>query len=135
MTFHIETVQDPAALIRKIKEAGMRVGIAVKPGTPVESVFPYLDNDEVDMILIMTVEPGFGGQSFMPEMMTKVTALRAKKPSLNIQVDGGLNEKTIKAAAEAGANVIVAGSGIFKAESPAEAIAILRNAVNNEQHK
>ena len=84
LTFHVEAVQDPAELIRKIRETGMKVGLAVKPGTPVESVFPFLD--DVDMILIMTVEPGFGGQSFMPDMMPKVKALRTKKPALNIQV-------------------------------------------------
>jgi len=132
-TFHIEAVEDAADMIRKVKEAGMKVGIAVKPGTPVDTVFPFLD--DVDMILIMTVEPGFGGQSFMPDQMAKVKILRERKPTLNIEVDGGLNEHTIQQAAEAGANVIVAGSGIFKAENPAEAIAVLRNAVDSHQNK
>lgn len=81
------------------------------------------------MVLIMTVEPGFGGQKFMPEMMPKVKALRDKYPELAIEVDGGLSEKTVGSAAEAGANVIVAGSAVFGAKDPADVIAKLRAAV------
>jgi len=85
------------------------------------------------MVLIMTVEPGFGGQSFMAEMMPKVEALRKKYPDLQIEVDGGLSEKTIDQAAEAGANVIVAGSAVFGAKDPAEVIKKLREAVDNRR--
>lgn len=85
------------------------------------------------MALIMTVEPGFGGQKFMPEMMPKVEALRKRYPELNIEVDGGLAENTIDTAAEAGANVIVAGSAVFGAKDPSEVIAKLREAVEKRR--
>jgi len=87
----------------------------------------------MQMVLIMTVEPGFGGQSFMAEMMPKVEALRKKYPDLQIEVDGGLSEKTIDQAAEAGANVIVAGSAVFGAKDPAEVIKKLREAVDKRR--
>ena len=90
----------------------MKVGIALKPGTAVDAVAPFVAL--VDMVLEMTVEPGFGGQSFMPNMMPKVLTLRTQHPDLDIQVDGGLGPSTIDAAAAAGANVIVAGSAVFK---------------------
>lgn len=83
-TFHVEATQDPKALIAQIKAAGMKVGVAVRPGTPVEAVLPFVD--EVDMVLVMTVEPGFGGQKFMADMMPKVEFLRKKFPALNIEV-------------------------------------------------
>lgn len=85
------------------------------------------------MVLIMTVEPGFGGQKFMPEMMPKVEALRKRYPELNIEVDGGLSDKTIDVAADAGANVIVAGSAVFGAKDPSEIIAKLREAVDKRR--
>jgi ribulose-phosphate 3-epimerase len=110
-TFHIEATSNAPSLIKSIKEAGMKVGISIKPNTPVDSIIPYLD--DVYTILVMTVEPGFGGQAFMPEMMVKVEKLRSLKPNLNIEVDGGLNSETIDIAAKAGANVIVSGSGVF----------------------
>lgn len=140
LCFHIEAVvgepvvingqKDPDVMevIEEIKEAGMYVGIALKPATPAEAVLPYLE--DIDMVLVMTVEPGFGGQSFMPTMMAKVKALRAASPKLNIQVDGGLAPKTILQAAEAGANVIVAGSAVFGAPSPADVMVELREAVD-----
>ena len=125
--FHIEATKDAGALIDKIHEHKMRAAISVKPKTPVDSVFPYLD--KVDMILIMTVEPGFGGQSFMPDMMPKVTTLRKKCPNLDIQVDGGLSPKTIETAAAAGANCIVAGSAVFGAKDIPLVIKQLREPV------
>ena len=88
------------ALLARISAAGMKAGLALKPGTLVDAVFPFLD--AVHMVLIMTVEPGFGGQEFMPAMMQKVATLRAMRPRLNIQVDGGLGPKNIAQAAEAG---------------------------------
>ena len=90
----------------------MKVGLALKPGTGVDSVAPYVAL--VDMVLVMTVEPGFGGQSFMPNMMPKVLNLRTQHENLDIQVDGGLSPSTVHAAAAAGANLIVAGSAVFK---------------------
>jgi ribulose-phosphate 3-epimerase len=113
-TFHIESDMPEGgvtALIKKVRDAGMKVGIVIKPKTPVEELYPYVD--DVDLVLIMTVEPGFSGQSFMPDMMPKVRALRSKFPNLNIQVDGGLSPETAPEAVEAGANAIVAASAIF----------------------
>ncbi|KAJ3217119.1 hypothetical protein HDU67_008496 [Dinochytrium kinnereticum] len=126
-TFHIEVAKDPLDLIAKIHAAGMKAGIAVKPGTPIESVFNVADKS--DMVLVMTVEPGFGGQSFMENCMPKVAALRARFPDLDIEVDGGLGPDTIDKAATAGANVIVAGTSIFKSPSPKDTIALLRSSV------
>eukprot|EP01089_Gocevia_fonbrunei_P000959 TRINITY_DN1091_c0_g1_i1.p1 TRINITY_DN1091_c0_g1~~TRINITY_DN1091_c0_g1_i1.p1 ORF type:complete len:221 (+),score=66.71 TRINITY_DN1091_c0_g1_i1:346-1008(+) len=132
-TFHIEATSDPSGLIKKIHDNKMKAGIAIKPKTELEKVLPYVE--EADMILVMTVEPGFGGQEFMQDMMEKVTTLRSKYPNLNIEVDGGINEKTIDVAAKAGANVIVSGSGIFKAKDMTATVAALRKAVNDQQRK
>lgn len=126
-TFHYEATKDPVALVELIKKHGMKAACAIKPGTSVDVLYPLAD--KLDMALVMTVEPGFGGQKFMPEMMPKVEALRAKFPHLNIQVDGGLGKETIPAAAEAGANVIVAGTSVFKAQDPKEMISLLRSKV------
>jgi len=119
-TFHIEATKDALGLCRKIREAGMKVGIGLKPGTPVEAVVNYVDH--VDMILIMTVEPGFGGQSFMENMMPKVKELREKYPELDIEVDGGVGPKNVKICAEAGANMIVSGTAVVCSDDPAQAI-------------
>ncbi|CAH2350328.1 ribulose-phosphate 3-epimerase [[Candida] railenensis] len=126
-TFHYESTKDPVALVKLIKEHGMKAACAVKPGTSVDVLYPLAEH--LDMALVMTVEPGFGGQKFMPEMMPKVEALRAKFPELNIQVDGGLGKDTIPAAAAAGANVIVAGTAVFNAVDPKEMIELLRSRV------
>lgn len=115
------------ALAKRIRELGIRAGVAVKPKTPVESVLPLLEH--FDMVLIMTVEPGFGGQKFMADMMDKVRAVRAAAPTMDVQVDGGLSPATVDVAAEAGANVIVAGTAVFGAEDRAAAIAALRESV------
>ncbi|KAH0790535.1 Ribulose-phosphate 3-epimerase [Histomonas meleagridis] len=131
-TFHIEATNDAEALINDIHNNGMRAAIAVKPKTPIDSVFPYLE--KVDMILVMTVEPGFGGQSFMYDMMDKVKTIREKCPNLDIQVDGGLNLQTIDTAAEAGANCIVAGA-IFRTDDPIGMIKKLRESVERSGRK
>jgi ribulose-phosphate 3-epimerase len=127
ITFHIEATADPLALIARIKAKGMRAGVALKPKTPADAVFGVAEH--ADMVLVMTVEPGFGGQSFMADQMAKVAALRARYPSLPIQVDGGLGPANIEQAAAAGATVIVAGTTIFGASDPAAVIAELRAAV------
>ena len=130
LTFHVESELPDggvSGMIQMIRDAGMGVGIVIKPGTPIESVFPYLD--KIDLCLIMTVEPGFSGQKFMPDMMPKVRALRDKAPSMNIQVDGGLSPSTIDTAAEAGANVIVAASAIFGSDDRQAVIDALRAGV------
>lgn len=123
ITFHVECDSDTEKTIDKIREKGCKAALAVKPSTPIEAVYPYLD--KLSMVLVMTVEPGFGGQSFMEDMMPKISALREKCPDIDIQVDGGINPETVKVAAAAGANVFVAGSAVFKSENPAETIAQL----------
>lgn len=126
-TFHIEATDIPLELCRKIKETGMQVGIGVKPNTPVSAVEEYIE--DADMILIMTVEPGFGGQKFMSDMMTKVKYLRERHPTLNIEVDGGVGPATIEECAQAGANMIVSGTAVVKSDNPAQVIKDLRNSV------
>lgn len=121
ITFHLESDDDPSAVIDKILARGCKPAIAIKPGTPAEVVLPYADR--LAMVLVMTVEPGFGGQSFMADMMPKLTLLRSRYPHLDLQVDGGINLETVKAAAKAGANVFVAGSAVFKSADPAATIA------------
>ena len=114
-----------AETIRMIHAEGMKAGISVKPGTPVEVLAPYLD--EVELVLVMTVEPGFGGQSFMEDMMPKLAWLRERcRPGTVLQVDGGINRKTIAAAAAAGANCFVAGSAVFGREDYGAEITALR---------
>lgn len=128
VTFHVEAARDPVAVARALRDRGARAGLAVKPGTPIE---PYLDLlPEFDQVLVMTVEPGFGGQSFMPETMPKLRALREARARLGVdtwlQVDGGIAEDTIAIAAEAGADTFVAGSAVYGAVDPADAISRLR---------
>ncbi|KAG5440578.1 hypothetical protein PCK2_000403 [Pneumocystis canis] len=110
--FHYEATDNPSALIDIIHKTGMRAGIAIKPKTPVSVLFPFADR--LDMVLIMTVEPGFSGQTFIPSCVSKVQALRHRYPDLNLEVDGGLTETTVSLVAEAGANVIVSGTSIFQ---------------------
>ncbi len=124
ITFHIECESDIEKTIDKIVDAGCKAALAVKPNTPIEAVYPYLD--KLSMVLVMTVEPGFGGQSFMESTMPKIKELRAKCPELDIQVDGGINADTIKIAGRAGANVFVAGSAVFKSDDPAATIKLLK---------
>lgn len=126
-----EGMTSPRELVRVIHSKGMQAGIALKPSTSVDVLWEMLDasnpKEEIpDMILIMTVEPGFGGQKFMASELPKVTKLRKRYPEMDIEVDGGLGAGTIEEAAEAGANVIVAGSAVFGAEKPGEVIAMLR---------
>ena len=128
-TFHIEATSEPRELIKLIRQHKMQVGVALKPKTPVDAVTALVEEGLVDMVLVMTVEPGFGGQSFMADMMPKVAALRSQYPWLNVEVDGGLGPKTIGAAAEAGANVIVAGTSVFRAPSRKVAVEQLRDCV------
>ncbi|KAF4123897.1 ribulose-phosphate 3-epimerase, partial [Geosmithia morbida] len=123
----------PKELIRYIHDCGMLAGIAIKPDTSVDVLWDILasddEKDRPDMVLVMTVYPGFGGQKFMASELPKVQALRAKYPEMNIEVDGGLGVGTIDQAADAGANVIVAGSAVFGAKDPSEVISVLRKSV------
>ena len=129
--FHSECDSDTEETINKILSLGKKAGLAIKPVTPIDEVVKYLDR--LSMVLVMTVEPGFGGQSFMESTMPKVEAIRKINPDIDIEVDGGINAETIKIAAKAGANVFVAGSAVFKSENPAEAIAILRKNAQDAQ--
>ena len=126
VTIHAEASSAIAATLRAIKAEGARAGLALKPGSRIEDYADYVDN--VDMFLIMTVEPGFGGQKFMSAMMEKVSATRAiigDRP-IWLQVDGGISLETIEVAREAGADTFVAGSAVFNSPDPAEMIAQLR---------
>ena len=128
IAFHVESNSDIEKTIEKITSAGVLPALVVKPGTPAESVFPYLS--KIAMVLVMTVEPGFGGQSFMEDMLPKIKAIREKadevNPALMIQVDGGIVPETAKKCVDAGADVLVSGSYIFGASDIAGAIESLR---------
>ena len=129
ITFHVEADSDITETIAKIKSRGVKAGLVVKPKTEVETVFPYLD--QLDMVLIMTVEPGFGGQSFMADMLPKVEKLRSEIDSRGlsvlIEVDGGIGSQNIALCAKAGVDVAVAGTAVFKADDPAKAISELKS--------
>ena len=130
LTVHIEACEDVRAALLRIRELGCRAGLSVKPGTPIESVYEYLEL--CDMILVMTVEPGFGGQTLIPATLDKVKTLRAELGKrgldIDIQVDGGISERTAPEAKRAGANVLVAGSAIFGAEDKSAIIKALKTA-------
>ena len=130
VTFHVEAARAPVRLARAIRSAGARAGLALKPATPVE---PYADLlGELDMLLVMTVEPGFGGQSFLdvvlPKLRRAAALVRAAGADVWLQVDGGVDLETIERCAEAGADVFVAGSAVYGADDPAAAVTALRAA-------
>ena len=132
VSFHVEAdqPQDLFEAIRLVREKGKQVGLALKPKTPAEVVFPYLDL--LDLVLVMTVEPGFGGQKFMADMLPKIETLRAEIDrrglTCDIEVDGGIDAITAGAVKKAGANVLVAGSAVFGKSDRADAMQALRNA-------
>ena len=129
VTFHLEAAGEPVALARRLRDIGARAGVAVKPATPVEGLFDLLD--EFDQILVMTVEPGFGGQGFLPETMPKLQApsaeARRRGSSVWLEVDGGISDATIAQAAEAGADTFVAGSAVYGADDVEAAVTRLRD--------
>lgn len=129
ITFHVECDSDIDKTIDKIRSRGVKPGLVIKPNTPASAVFPYLD--KIDLVLIMTVEPGFGGQSFMADMLPKVKEIKdeCKRRGIDmlIEADGGIGDATIEQAASAGIDVCVAGTAVFKAENAAEAIAKLQS--------
>ena len=131
LTVHVEpeAKHDVARTLRSIRQAGCHAGLSLNPATPFEAVEPHLS--EIDLLLIMTVHPGFGGQAFRPEMMEKVRAARrwkqSNKSSIEIEVDGGINAETARLCVENGANVLVAGTSIFRAHDYAHAIQDLRD--------
>jgi len=116
ITFHLESEDDPIQVINKIRGFGIKVGMSIKPGTPVDEIYPYLD--KIDMVLVMTVEPGFGGQKYIPESTMRIAQVKRYIDDhgfdCDIEVDGGITMETGKTVLEVGANVIVAGSSIFK---------------------
>ncbi len=130
ITFHLESESDAEETVKKIEEYKMIPAISLKPGTPAEAAFPFID--KVGMILVMTVEPGFGGQKFMSDMLTKIELLRSecerRGRNIHIQVDGGINAVTAAEVKKAGADVLVAGSAVFNAADCAAAIKELREA-------
>ena len=133
ITFHLEAAEDPDAVIGRIREHGLKAGMSIRPGTPLEAVYPYLDR--VEMILIMSVEPGFGGQTFMPEAYERISRLRKKIDacglSVKIEVDGGIGKKNVQEVIAAGADICVAGSAVFKKRSISENISYFMEAFEN----
>lgn len=123
ITFHIEAEPEPIELLQRIRAADCVAGLALNPGTPVEQVLPFLD--ECDMVLVMSVEPGFGGQKFMPDVLSKLETLRKQKPDLILSIDGGIGPETIESAAAAGTDVFVAGSAVFNRDDYSVAVAEL----------
>ncbi len=129
ITFHHEACPNPRQIIAEIKAAGAKAGVSVKPATPIEAIFDYLS--ELDLVLVMSVEPGFGGQTFMPESLDKVRVLRKeideKGYKCLIEVDGGISVNNAREVFEAGADAIVAGTSVFGAENPEEMISKILN--------
>ena len=119
ITFHIEATNDPDELINLIKSCGCKVGISLKPKNPLSDIFPLLD--KIDVVLVMSVEPGFGGQKFMPEVLDKVKKLKKirdeSKLNFDIEIDGGINFENSKTAIEAGVNILVSGTTVFKSNN------------------
>ena len=134
LTVHLEACEDVQAVLDKIHACGMKAGVTIKPATPVEALVPFLD--QADMFLIMSVEPGFGGQVFIPESLDKIRSLRSmlKERGLNtdIEVDGGICQSNVKEVLDAGANVIVAGSAVFKGTIADNATGLMEILKENE---
>ena len=132
VNFHVESdsLENILSAINVTKSLGKKAGVTLKPGTQAEAVLPFLE--KVDLVLVMTVEPGFGGQSFMSEMLPKISAIREyiekHKPGCELEVDGGIDASTASLVKAAGANVLVAGSAVFRADDRARAIREIRNA-------
>jgi len=132
--FHLEATTDPLSVIKAIRARNMKVGVAISPDTPSTAITDEVAN-AADMLLVMTVYPGRGGQKFLERCVPKVAELRARFPDKDIEVDGGVGPKTIDVCAHAGSNVIVAGTAIFGAPNPDEVIAGLKASVNSAQAK
>ncbi len=128
LTIHIETCPQPTSILREIRAMDLQCGLVLNPSTPVETLFPFLG--ELDLVLVMSVEPGFGGQSFQPQALQKIEALRdeieRQALQLPIQIDGGVNPQNAASCRSAGVSILVAGSAVFRAEDPSRAISDLR---------
>lgn len=131
ITIHYEAESPVVETLRQIRSMGLRAGLSIRPATPVEEIFPLLE--ELDMVLVMSVEPGFGGQAFMPEATGRIAALRAEAERrglpLLLQVDGGINEQTAPLCVQAGVDILVAGSFVFGAQDPAATMRRLRGEI------
>ncbi len=128
ITFHVEAVSDPIAAAKQIRDLGVRVGITLRPATPVDAILPAIEH--VDVVLIMSVNPGFSGQKFMPEMLAKAIAVKQRlRPDQRLEIDGGIHSETIKQARDAGIDWFVVGSAVFDPKDRAAAIGKLRNAM------
>jgi ribulose-phosphate 3-epimerase len=130
LTVHIEAYPDPREILGAIRERGLRAGLSINPPTPFETVEPFLE--DADLLLVMSVNPGFGGQSFLPEVLPKLTRAaeikRTRGLDLDLEIDGGIDPDTAPRAVEAGAEILVAGSAVFKAPDPARAVQDIRAA-------
>ena len=127
LTFHIEVARDPVGLVRQIRDQGVQVGVSLDPETPAELLEPVIDL--VDMVLVMTVKPGFGGQSFKEEVLPKITQIARRRPEVLVEVDGGIGENTLARVVKAGADTFVAGSAIFGTPDPAATILKFREII------
>ena len=132
ITFHLEATKDPGMVIDRIHQAGAKAGISIKPGTPVEEVYPYLA--DVELVLVMSVEPGFGGQSFLPKSYERIRKIREymdeHQLTAHLEVDGGIGKKNVREVMEAGADVFVAGSAIFRKRSIEDNIRMFHEALD-----
>ncbi|MCX8190423.1 MAG: ribulose-phosphate 3-epimerase [Candidatus Diapherotrites archaeon] len=126
ISFHLEATRKAEEIIKEIRGFGLKAGIAIKPRTPAKKIFPFLK--KIDFVLVMTVEPGFGGQKFIAKMIPKIEEIRKKAPEIDIEVDGGINEQTAPLAVKAGANILVSGSAIFAQKDREEAISRIKTA-------
>jgi ribulose-phosphate 3-epimerase len=131
LTFHIEATRDPIGLIRRIRELGVQVGVSLDPGTPAEALEPVIDL--VDMVLVMTVQPGFGGQAFREDMLPKIEALLKRRPEVIMEVDGGIAEDTLPKVVRAGADTFVAGSAIFGKPDPGKEVMRFKEIIRTVQ--
>lgn len=130
ITFHIEVVEQPKQLIKQIRDLGVKVGVSLNPGTPAEAIFEVID--EVDIVLVMTVWPGFGGQTFIDEVMEKIDTIASQMSDDQwLEVDGGINVDTARRVVAAGADTLVAGASIFGAADPTAALLALRRAAED----
>lgn len=121
---HAECGEDVGKLLAAIEASGAKPGLALKPGTPAEALFPY--GDRLHLAVVMTVEPGFGGQKMIPQALSKIKEIKTRFPQIQVEVDGGVNEETAPLCAAAGADILVAGTAVFRAQDPAGAIEALR---------
>ena len=137
ITFHYESTDDPEAILQYLRDREVRAGVAISPNTPAEVLYPLIEKGLCDMVLVMTVEPGFGGQKMIPATLDKVRAIRrfanSKGIALDIEVDGGINEENTGFCTAAGANVIVAGTAIFGSKKPQAIIRSMREAARNNK--